>query len=89
MSKPKTIVSASNRTNKRAAATNAASLFSNSMKQFIVFIFLLTLLIVAEYYFLTEVFTQKRLFVVAGSLAIVLGCLYSLIRFFKRSVFSS
>lgn len=71
------------------AAANAASLFPTTMKRFIVFIFLLSLLIVAEYYFLTEVFTQKRPLVISISLAVVAGCLYSLIRFFKRSVFSS
>jgi peptidoglycan hydrolase CwlO-like protein len=59
------------------------------MKKFIVFIVLLSLLIVSEYYFLTEVFTQKRTWVLAVTLLVTLVCLYSLFRYFKRSLFSS
>jgi uncharacterized BrkB/YihY/UPF0761 family membrane protein len=59
------------------------------MKRFVVFIVLLSLLIVGEYYFLTEVITQKRGWVIAGSLLVSVVCLYFLIRFYKRSIISS
>ncbi|MBB1286702.1 hypothetical protein HRH25_20145 [Flavisolibacter sp. BT320] len=59
------------------------------MKRFVVFIVLLSLLIVGEYYFLTEVITQKRGWVIGGSLLVSVVCLYFLIRFYKRSIISS
>ncbi|HET7897309.1 MAG TPA: hypothetical protein VFL47_06560 [Flavisolibacter sp.] len=59
------------------------------MKKFLVFLIILLLLIGSEYYFLTELFTQKRLPILAASLAVTLACLYFLFRYFKRSLFSS
>lgn len=59
------------------------------MKRFLVFIVLLLLLIVAEYYFFTEIFSYKRLLILAMSGMVAMGCLFCLIRFFKRSVISS
>ncbi|HEV7334096.1 MAG TPA: hypothetical protein VGN63_23895 [Flavisolibacter sp.] len=59
------------------------------MKRFLIFIILLLLLIVGEYYFLTEVITQKRVWVIAVSLLVSVICLYFLIRFFKRTIISS
>jgi hypothetical protein len=47
------------------------------------------LLIVAEYYFLTEFFSQKRVSVIVVCLLVIVACLYGLTRFFKRSYFSS
>ena len=58
------------------------------MKKFIVFIVILSLLIAAEYYFLIEFLTQKRIPVIAGTLLVIVGCLYYLTRFFKQSYFS-
>ncbi len=70
------------------AAANAAPLF-NAMKRFVVFIMILLLLIVSEYYFLTEFFGHKRVPVIAFSLTAAILCLFYFIRFFKRSVISS
>jgi hypothetical protein len=58
------------------------------MKKFIVFILVLSLLIAAEYYVLTEFLTHKRLSVISSSLLVVIGCLFFLSRFFKQSVVS-
>jgi hypothetical protein len=87
--KLKDIVSTRQRLNKRAAVTKTASLFPNTMKKFLVFILILSLLIVSEYYFFTEIFTQKRPLVIAVSAVVIAACLYRLIRFFKRSFISS
>lgn len=76
------------RNNKSAAFLTAAYL-STDMKRFIVFILVLSLLIAAEYYFLMEFFAQKRIAVIAGTLLLIVGCLYYLTRFFKRSYISS
>jgi hypothetical protein len=59
------------------------------MKKFFVFILALFFLIASEYYFLTEIFTRRRLPVVAGSLAAVMLCIFVFLRFFKHSVPSS
>jgi hypothetical protein len=75
------------RISKREAAAAAAP-FSATMKKFIVFILVLSLLIAAEYYVLTEFFTQKRPSVIGLSLMVVIGCLFFLSRFFKRSIVS-
>ena len=66
-----------------------AYFLTNTMRRFVVFIILLSLLIVGEYYFLTEVITHKRVWVIAGSLLVSVICLYFLIRFYKRSIISS
>ncbi|HZH64469.1 MAG TPA: hypothetical protein VEY10_06200 [Flavisolibacter sp.] len=59
------------------------------MKKFIIFIIALFLLIASEYYLLTELFTQKRVPVVAGASAVVLLCIFIFLRFFKKAVLSS
>jgi hypothetical protein len=59
------------------------------MKKFVAFILALSLLVTAEYYFLTEFFTHKRVAVIAVSLLVIIACLYSLTRFFRKSVISS
>ncbi|WP_121352363.1 hypothetical protein [Flavisolibacter nicotianae] len=59
------------------------------MKKFLIFILILSLLIVSEYYFFTEIFTQKRIPVIAVTGLVILICLYRLIRIFKRSILSS
>ena len=64
------------------------SLLSN-MKKFVIFILTLLLLIACEYYLLTEMFTQKRLPVIAGTLAGVLLCVFVFLRFFKKTVTTS
>jgi ABC-type uncharacterized transport system permease subunit len=87
--KIKPIVSVRKQNSERAAAAVAVPLFTNTMKRFLIFIILLSLLIVGEYYFLTEIFTQKRVLVIAGSLVVAILCVYLLIRFYKRSVISS
>lgn len=56
------------------------------MRKFFVFISSLAVLITAEYYFLTEIFSQKRLPVLVISLLLVLLCILVFIRFFKKSV---
>jgi uncharacterized BrkB/YihY/UPF0761 family membrane protein len=71
------------------AATITATFLTNTMKRFVVFIVLLGLLIMGEYYFLTEVITQKRGWVIVASLLVSVICLYFLIRFYKRSIISS
>jgi heme/copper-type cytochrome/quinol oxidase subunit 4 len=87
--RPQRIVLIRSRKSKRTAAIPAASLFSTTMKKFIAFILVLSLLIVAEYYFLTEFFSQKRVSVIVVCLLVIVACLYGLTRFFKRSYFSS
>jgi hypothetical protein len=59
------------------------------MKKFVIFIIALFLLIASEYYLLTELFTQKRIPVVAASFAVVLFCIFIFLRFFKKTVISS
>jgi hypothetical protein len=59
------------------------------MKKFIIFILLLSLLVVSEYFFLTEMFSEKRVPVLVGTLLVTVACLYSLFRYFKRSIFTS
>lgn len=57
-----------------------------AMKRFLFFLTALLLLIASEYYFLTEVFTRKRLPVVIASLACVALCIFVFLRFFRKSV---
>jgi heme/copper-type cytochrome/quinol oxidase subunit 4 len=71
------------------AAIPAAFPLSTAMKKFIVFILVLSLLIIAEYYFLTEFFTQRRVPVILICLMAIIGCLYGLSRFFSQRYFSS
>lgn len=58
------------------------------MKKFLTFAGAMALLIAAEYYFLTEVFTRRRLPVIAGSLFVAILCILIFLRFFKASVAS-
>lgn len=89
MNKPQRIVSIGNQNNNRASRLHGSLSFSKAMKEFIVFILILSLLIAAEYYFFTEIFTHRRIAVIGISLAVVLLCLYQLVRFFRRSFISS
>jgi hypothetical protein len=66
----------------------AAFSFTN-MKKYIVFLFTLFFLIASEYYLLTEIFTRKRLPVIAASFAVVLLCIFIFLRFFRRTVSSA
>lgn len=86
---PVEIVSTRRETSRRAAKTKVASLLPDTMKKFLIFILILSLLIVSEYYFFTEIFTQKRIPVIAVTGIVILLCLYRLIRIFKRSIVSS
>jgi hypothetical protein len=86
--KPKTTVFIRYR-NSNSTVVPAAAFISTTMKKFIVFILVLSLLIAAEYYFLTELFTQKRIAIIACTLLVIVGCLCYLTHFFKRSYFSS
>jgi hypothetical protein len=86
--KPKTTSLIRNLSRDRVVVPTAVFL-STAMKKFIVFILVLSLLIAAEYYFLTELFTQKRAAVIACTLLVIVGCLIYLTRFFKRSYISS
>ena len=63
--------------------------FIPKMKKIIIFIVALFLLIASEYYFLTEVFTQKRIPAMAGSFTLILCCIFIFLRFFKKTVISS
>jgi hypothetical protein len=74
--------------NVKREAVQTATLPSSTMKKFVVFILVLSMLIAAEYYFLTELFSQKRTSVLATTLVLIMGCLYYLTRFFKRSYIS-
>jgi hypothetical protein len=87
--KMKTIESIRYRITKVQAVENAAAFFSITMKKFFVFILVLSSMVVAEYYFLTEIFMQRRFSVIAISLAVILLALLILVRFFKRSFVSS
>lgn len=58
------------------------------MKKLLIFVGATVFLIAAEYFFLTEVFTCRRLPVIAGSLLVVILCIVIFLRFFKASVTS-
>ena len=58
------------------------------MKKFLVFILVLALLIASEYYFLTELFSQKRVVILSTSLLGIFVCIYALIKFFKKNILS-
>ena len=73
-------------TNQLEGRADIAALLFLNMKKFVIFIFALALLIASEYYLLTELFTQKRLPVIAGSFITVLLCIFVFLRFFKKSV---
>lgn len=67
--------------------TGGPSLLTN-MKKFIVFVVALLFLVASEYYFLTELFTRRRLPVVFVSLACTVLCVFVFLRFFKNSATS-
>jgi hypothetical protein len=89
MNKPQRIVSIGNQNSKRVSRSYGSLSFSTNMKDFLVFVLILSLLIAAEYYFFTEIFTQRRVVVIVISLTVVLLSIYQLVRFFRRSFISS
>ena len=89
MNKSKSIVSVRYEESKSDEPLLRLTLFSNTMKKFFIFLFTLLILIGSEYYFLTELFAQKRIPVLAVSLLVTIGCLFFLFRYFKRSIFPS
>lgn len=89
MNKSQRIVSIGNQNCKGVSRMYGSLFFSTAMKEFIIFILVLSLLIAAEYYFFTEVFTHRRPAVITVSAVVILGCLFQLVRVFRRSVISS
>ncbi len=59
------------------------------MKKFLVFILFLTVLIVAEYYFFTEMFAQKRILVLLPSLLVMILSIYAIFRFAKKDIINT
>lgn len=60
------------------------ALFLFFMKKFLIFIFLITILIMGEYYFINEVFAQRRLLVMGTSLFVIIVSVYTIFRFAKK-----
>lgn len=89
MNKPQRIVSIGNHNRNGTSRLHGSLSFSTTMKEFIVFILILSLLIAAEFYFFTEIFTHRRVAVIIVSLVVIVACLYQLVRFFRRSFISS
>lgn len=56
------------------------------MKKFMVFILFLTLLIVAEYYFFVELFSQRRMLVLLPGLMLMGGAILGIFRFAKKTI---
>jgi hypothetical protein len=56
------------------------------MKKFLIFIFLLTVLIVAEYYFFIEMFSQKRAVILLPGLLVMGLSIYAIFRFAKKNI---
>ena len=54
------------------------------MKKFLIFILFLTVLIIAEYYFFVEVFSQKRTVILLPSLLIMGLSIFGIFRFAKK-----
>lgn len=59
------------------------------MKKFLNFIIVLLLLVVSEYFLLTELFSQKRVPVLSLSLVVTLVCIYGVIKFFKKNILTA
>jgi hypothetical protein len=59
------------------------------MKRFLLFILFLTVLIAAEYYFFTELFSEKRLAVLLPSLLIMAVSIFGIFRFAKKTLSQS
>jgi len=59
------------------------------MKKFLIFIFFLTILIVAEYYFFIEMFSQKRAVVLMAGLLIMSLAIYAIFRFAKKNIINT
>ena len=56
------------------------------MKKFILFILFISLLILSEYYFFVEVFSEKRVAVLLPSLVLMILSLFGIFRFAKRNI---
>jgi len=59
------------------------------MKKFITYIFFLTVLIISEYYFFTEIFAQKRLPVLMASSMVMLATIFGIFRFAKKNIINT
>ncbi|MGZ3848415.1 MAG: hypothetical protein ACXVMS_10910 [Flavisolibacter sp.] len=59
------------------------------MKKFLIFILFLTVLIVAEYYFFTEMLSRKRTLVLMPSLVLVIIAIYGIFRFAKKNIINT
>jgi len=59
------------------------------MKKFLTFIFFLTILIIAEYYFFIEMFSKKRTFILLPSLLFMVIAIYGIFRFAKKTIASN
>ena len=59
------------------------------MKKFLIFIFFLTVLIIAEYYFFIEMFSQKRVIVLMPGLLVMALAIYAIFRFAKKNIVST
>jgi len=56
------------------------------MKKFFTFILFLLLLIISEYYFLSEMFSHQRLAILSISLLGIVFCILAFLRFFKKNI---
>jgi hypothetical protein len=59
------------------------------MKRFLIFILFLGFLILAEIYFLTEIFSKKRVLIMLPSLLIALISIIAIFRYFKKYILPS
>ena len=59
------------------------------MKKFITYIFFLTVLIISEYYFFTEIFSQKRMPVLMASSLVMLATIFGIFRFAKKNIINA
>lgn len=64
----------------------AAFSFSRFMKKFLIFILVLLLLIISEYFLVNELFSHKRPPVLLLSLLGTVLCIYGVIKFFKKNI---
>lgn len=60
--------------------------FPIAMKKFLIFISFLVLLIVSEYFLLTELLSHKRATVLLLSLLATVACIYAVIKFSKKNI---
>ena len=59
------------------------------MKKFLIFIFLLTVLIIAEYYFFIEIFSQNRTIVLLPGFLVMALAIYAIFRFAKKNILNT